>query len=240
MELTVLGCSGSYGAPAGGACSGYLVRAGRTAIWLDCGNGTLPALAHHVPIDAIDAVVVSHGHPDHWLDLCGLHVAYKYGYGRQVPVLSAPGVDEPLRSLVGDWSGQFTWTTIDDRSVHEVGDLTLRFARTDHPVPTFAVEIAGDDKRLVYTADTGPGWSPTVFDPADLLVIEASYQDAHGGHPVHLTARQAGTLARDAGARRTMITHVWPQLDPAVSVAEATAAYGREVMLAAPHATVTV
>src|ERR1043165_4257898 len=79
IEITVLGCSGSYGAPAGGACSGYLVRAGGTTIWLDCGNGSFANLQQHARVEDLDAVVISHGHPDHCVDIYGLHVLYKYG-----------------------------------------------------------------------------------------------------------------------------------------------------------------
>src|SRR5262249_22663217 len=65
VELTVLGCSGSFGAPPAGACSGYLVRHGSTAIWMDCGNGTFAHLQEHVSVDELDAVVITHEHPDH-------------------------------------------------------------------------------------------------------------------------------------------------------------------------------
>ena len=74
MELTVLGCSGSYGAPAGGACSGYLVRAGTTVLWVDCGNGSFTNLQQHVHPEELTAVVITHSHPDHCVDLYGLHV----------------------------------------------------------------------------------------------------------------------------------------------------------------------
>lgn len=241
MELTVLGCSGTYGAPAGGACSGYLLRSGATTVWLDCGSGTLVNLAHHVPIEELDGIVVSHSHVDHWMDLTGYLYACRYGFKRSaVPVFAAPLVQDRLDSVVGDATDVFEWSTVDEHRTVSIGEIAFRFSRTDHPVPTLAVEAQADGKRIVYSADTGPGWSPAAFDPADLLVIEASYQDASPPNPVHLTARQAGEIGRASHARRLMLTHLFPRIDPMISVAEASDAFGRDVILAAPHLSLTV
>ena len=102
--------------------------------------------------------------------------------------------------------------------------------------PTLAVELSADGKRLVYTADTGPDWSPEVFGAgADLVLSEATFQQDNVSSGIHLSARQAGERARAAGARRLMLTHLWPGLDPTASVVEGSEAFGREVLLAAPH-----
>ena len=238
MELTVLGCSGSYGAPAGGACSGYLVRAGSAALWLDCGNGTLANLQRHIAIDDVTAVVITHWHPDHCADIYGLHVLLKYGLGRTgFPVYAPEGTEDRLATLVdGDWGGAFAWAAVADNDAVAVGDAGLRFSRTSHPPPTLAVEVTADGKRLVYSADTGPEWSPEAFGGgADLVLSEASFQKDNENSGIHLSARQAGDAARHAGARRLMLTHLWPGLDPTASVVEGSEAFGREVMLAAPH-----
>jgi ribonuclease BN (tRNA processing enzyme) len=117
-----------------------------------------------------------------------------------------------------------------------VADCGLRFSRTAHPPPTLAVEVASGGKRLVYTADTGPDWSVEAFDRgADLVLSEATFQGDGQGVGIHLSARQAGEAARAAGARRLMLTHLWPGLDPTASVVEGSEAFGREVLLAAPH-----
>src|SRR4029079_16519241 len=93
VERTVLGCSGSYGAPAGGACSGYVVRAGDAVIWMDCGNGTFANLQQHVNPADITAVVITHGHPDHCVDIYGLHIMYKYGLQMNgLPVYAPEGL----------------------------------------------------------------------------------------------------------------------------------------------------
>ena len=237
MELTVLGCSGSYGAPVGGACSGYIVRAGDAVIWMDCGNGTFSNLHQHVNPSDITAVVISHAHADHCVDIYGLHVLFKYGLDRHLlPVYAPEGVEKTLEGLVGAWTDTFDWHLVGDGDHADVDGVSLDFARTDHPVPTVAIDIAHGDKRLVYTADTGPGWSVEAFPPgADLVLSEATYQHDHIPAPIHLSARQAGEAARAARARRLMLTHLWPTLDPVASVEEGSEAFGHAVTLAAPH-----
>ncbi|HEV7536823.1 MAG TPA: MBL fold metallo-hydrolase [Acidimicrobiia bacterium] len=241
MELTVLGCSGSYGAPAGGACSGYLLRTARATLWLDCGNGTLANLQRHSAVDDLTALVITHWHPDHCADIYGLQVLFKYGLGRTgFPVYAPEGTEARLGTLVdGDWGGAFDWSAVGDGDAVTVADCGLRFSRTAHPPPTLAVEATADGKRLVYTADTGPDWSVEAFGTgADLVLSEASFQGTGGptgAAAIHLSARQAGERARAAGARRLMLTHLWPGLDPTASVVEGSEAFGREVLLAAPH-----
>jgi ribonuclease BN (tRNA processing enzyme) len=237
VELTVLGCSGSYGAPVGGACSGYLVRAGESLIWMDCGNGTFANLQQHVNPSDLTAVVITHAHPDHCVDIYGLHVLYKYGLEQNcLPVYAPEGVERTLEALVGTWTDTFDWKLVGDGDKASILDTTLRFSRTDHPVPTTAVDIAHDGKRLVYTADTGPEWSVEAFEPgADLVLSEATYQHDDIRAPIHLSARQAGECARAARARRLMLTHLWPTLDPVASVEEGSEAFGHAVTLAAPH-----
>lgn len=237
MELTVLGCSGSYGAPAGGACSSYLVRAGETVLWMDCGNGSFANLQQHVHPSELTAVVITHAHPDHCVDIYGLHVLNKYGLERRgLPVYAPEGVEEQLEDLAGSWTDTFDWRVVGDGDAASLDSVALRFSRTDHPPPTMAVEVAHGGKRLVYTSDTGPRWSAEVFGARpDLLLSEATYQHDFIPTPIHLSARQAGEMGREVDARRLVLTHLWPGLDPVASVEEASEAYGRSVVLAAPH-----
>jgi len=237
VELTVLGCSGSYGSPAGGACSGYLVRAGDAVIWLDCGNGTFAHLQQHANPAELTAVVITHGHADHCVDIYGLHVLNKYGLERAgLPVYAPEGVEKTLEGLVGEWTDTFDWKLVGDGDRATIGDVNLRFSRTDHPLPTVGLDLEHAGKRLVYTADTGPDWSVEVFPHgADLVLSEATYQHDDIRAPIHLSARQAGEAARAAKARRLMLTHLWPTLDPVASVEEGSEAFGRAVTLASPH-----
>jgi len=237
VELTVLGCSGSYGAPAGGACSGYLVRAGDAKIWMDCGNGTFAKLQEHIDPAELSAVIITHGHADHAVDIYGLHVLYRYGLERRgLPVYTPEGLEKVLEGLVGTFEDTFDWRTVGDGDHASIGEASLRFSRTDHPPPTVAVEISHDAKRLIYTADTGPEWSVDAFGPgADLVLSEATYLHDDIRVAIHLSAHQAGAAAREARARKLMITHLWPTIDPVASAEEASEAFGGAVTLAAPH-----
>ncbi len=234
MELTVLGCSGSYSAP-DTACSGYLVREGDTSIWIDCGNGSFANLPRHLDPADLTAVVITHIHPDHCVDLYGLHVMYRYGLERTgFPIYAPAGTEAAMGALV-NWGDAFAWTDIDPIEGATVGDLRLAFSRTDHPPPTYAVEITNaGDRRFIYTSDTGPEWSVDAFAPgANLVLSEASYRHDHRRSPIHLSGRQAGAAARAAAAQRLVLTHLWPEVDPAVISEEGSEAFGAEVTLAA-------
>jgi len=208
---------------------------------VDCGNGTLANLQRHLDVGDLTGVVITHHHPDHSVDLYGLHVMWKYALEREgLPVLAPPGVRRRMTALVDDWHDAFEWAEVDDGDETALGDVRLRFSRTAHPVHTVAVELSADERRIVYTSDTCADWSPAVFGPgADLVVSEASYQRG-GSHPpgLHLDAHEAGQLAREARAKQLMITHIWPLLDPAVSVCQSTEAFGAPVLLAKPHLSV--
>jgi ribonuclease BN (tRNA processing enzyme) len=236
FSLTVLGCNGSYGAPVGGACSGYLVRAGGTTLWVDCGNGTFANLQRHADPASIDAVVITHAHPDHCVDIYGLHVLNKYWLERfELPVYAPEGVEKTLATLVGDdWGGAFDWQLVRDGDHDRIGDVDLRFSRTDHPPPTMAVELRRAGTRLVYTSDTGLGWSPEAFGAgADFVLSEATYKHDDLRAPIHLSAFQAGEVARAAGAQRLAITHIWPTFDHEAHRREAETGFEGPVELAA-------
>lgn len=244
MRLTVLGSSGTYPAP-GRPASGYLIEQGATRIWCDAGPGTLMALP--VDFSLVDAVFVSHRHPDHCLDI--IVASHVLAFGPE-PRFGVPlyGPESALESLVGFVDGGrvkevFDLRPLADSDVVEVGELGLEVAITDHSVPTFASRWSSADRTLCYSADTGPrgSWMRLAQD-ADLFLCEASYQGEPGieEYPHHLTAGEAGTIAREAGASRLMLTHIPPHRDPARSVIEAEARFDRPVMLAVPGATTTL
>jgi ribonuclease BN (tRNA processing enzyme) len=242
VDLIVLGSSGSFGAPEGGACSGYLVREGDAVLWVDCGNGTFVNLQRHVDPATLTGVVITHEHPDHCVDLYGLHVLLRYGLGREgLPVYAPTGAEARLGALVHDWGPTFEWRALHDGMCSEVGPFVLRFSRTDHPPPTYAVEMTAGGRRLVYTSDTGPRWDLAAFAPgADLVLSEASYLHADRHTAIHLSAQEAGEAARAVQAERLVLTHVWPGLDREEIAAEGSAAFGAPVTVAEPHLTIEV
>lgn len=229
LTVTVLGCSGSYPGP-GQACSGYLLESGTTRVWLDAGSGTLANLQRHIGLHEVDAIVLSHEHPDHWTDLEGFAVASHWVHHLPpVPVLAPAGL---RRHLMNRGDG-LIWREVADGHDTRIKDLRLRFSRTDHGPETLAVRVDGGGRALGYSADTGPGWSLAELGPGlDLALCEATYleEQDHGGR--HMTARQAGRSAREAGARDLVITHLLPTLDPELSRAAAADEFGREVQVA--------
>lgn len=236
MRLTVLGCSGSYPGP-GEACSGYLVQAAGRNVVFDLGSGSLANLQRHIELADIDAVVLSHRHPDHWMDLTGLRVAWKYGLGREgLPVCGTAETRERADALCDGVSPTFDWRDTYDGAVFDVGDLQLRLARTDHYVETYAVRIddPSSGRSLAYSADTGPGWSfAALGEGIDVGLCEATYatdEDAAG--ILHLSARQAGAMAREAGVERLILTHLLPGADAEAHRRIAEGAFGAPVEIA--------
>jgi ribonuclease BN (tRNA processing enzyme) len=241
LTVTVLGCSGSFPGP-GDACSGYLVRTPQANTLIDLGPGVLANLQVHVPIDELDAVLLTHHHPDHWLDLAILRTALRHVLDIEgLPVLGTAGILERAKVLMGDLAPTFRWTTLRRSSTLQIGDQALRFAVTDHPVETFAVRVEAEGRVLVYTADTGPDWLPgDLVTGADLLLCEATLAESEEGSVRHLSGRQAGALAREEGVRRLVLTHLAPGIDPTTQRREAAAAFGDAVELAHTHLTLTV
>jgi ribonuclease BN (tRNA processing enzyme) len=230
MRLTVIGCSGSHPGP-DSACSSYLIEHEGFRLLLDLGNGALGELQRHVDPRDIDALFLTHLHGDHWLDLVPLaHVRRHHPDGR---------VPKPLRVFAPTSerdrvTGAFGRANLDDVFAFEtardtdVGPFAVHVIRTKHPVETHAVKLAARGHTLVYTADTG--WFPELVGfarGADLLLAEAGFVDsAANANGVHLTATQAGDLAKAANVARLVITHVAPWHDAAAQARKAEAAFG--------------
>lgn len=236
LTVSVLGCCGSFPG-AGGACSGYLVDDGSTRVWLDAGSGTMANLQRLVALEDVDALVLSHEHPDHWQDLEGLVIALRHVTDRTgLPVFAPAGLRARTYHPSEPW---LAWSDITDRDRVEVGTLTLTFSRTDHSPETLAVRVdgqagAGGAPACVgYSADTGPDWSLEALGPGlDLALCEATVPVADEGRLQHLSARQAGASARAAGVGTLVLTHLWPMLDPEASRRDGADAFGRPVEVA--------
>jgi ribonuclease BN (tRNA processing enzyme) len=241
LTLTVLGCSGTYPAP-GGACSGYLVQAAGTTVAVDLGPGTFANLQAHVDPAALDAVVLTHEHPDHWLDLPVLRNAFRYVLDLEdLQVYGTAATERLATTLIEDLDPTLVWHILGPAEPVEVGDLRFRFGRTDHPVETLAVRVDADGRSLLYSADTGPAWDPgDLGQGVDLLLCEASLRAEHEDQVQHLSARQAGTLARTLGAGHLVLTHIVPGVDPDTQRTDAEAAYGGDVSIATTGAVFTI
>ncbi|WP_185995077.1 MBL fold metallo-hydrolase [Nocardioides campestrisoli] len=243
MRLTVVGCSGSYPGPESPA-SCYLLEAehqGRTwRVLLDLGSGALGALQRHVDPLTIDAVLLSHLHPDHCMDLCGYHVLRRYhpkGPQERIPVWGPAGTAERMAlaydlPLESGMTGEFDFRVWGE--AFRFGPFEVQAVPVVHPVPAFALRVATQGTVVAYTGDTGPCEAlDRVSADADVLLAEASFQEGDVNPPdLHLTGRECGELATRAGVRRLLLTHVPPWHDPEVALQEAKEVYSGPLELA--------
>lgn len=232
----MLGGCGAFPEP-GRACSGFLVEWDGFRLVLDLGYATLPRLLAHCPDGAVDAVVVTHEHPDHCVDLHGLFRMRLYGTasGSRIPLYCPPGVLDRLQGLEPDADLRTVFQPHDLPGEHRVGPFALRGLPLPHFVPAAGVRLRAGETVLAYTGDTGP--DPALAElgrGADLYIVEATDRTGEEQRPQRnlLTAREAGHWAAEAGARRLMLTHFWPGNDRAVAVAAARASFPGEILTA--------
>lgn len=249
MKLTVVGCSGSFPS-AESACSSYLVEADGYRLLLDMGNGALGELQRHIGLYDLDAVVLSHLHADHCIDMCGYFVAryYRHEGGRcePIPVFGPQGTERRLDLAYGDtpsdsaMSEVFDFRTLVGGTSFELGPFEIHTAAMAHPVEAYAFRVVHKDtgKVLVYSGDTGPCPELAALSRhADLFLCEASFTHGKEAIPdLHLTGREAGECAQAAGVGQLVLTHVPPWTDAKVNMRDAKDAFQGPVELARPGA----
>jgi ribonuclease BN (tRNA processing enzyme) len=247
VRLTVVGCSGSLPGPRS-AASCYLVEHDGFVLVLDLGSGALGPLQTYVRPADVGAVLLSHLHADHCLDLTGLYVSLRYTPGEApgVPVRATP---VPVHGPVGTGERIAAAYDVDPKELadvlefHDVTPGTFRLGPFEvtaapalHPVPAHVLRLSAGGRTLAYTGDTAPCPEvDAIAAGADVLVAEASFT-ARATNPkgLHLTGREAGEIAQRAGVGRLLVTHVPPWYDPADAAAEAASAFDGPVDHAVP------
>jgi ribonuclease BN (tRNA processing enzyme) len=249
-RVVVLGSCGAWPEP-GRACSGFVLEYGGARVVLDLGYGTLPRLLTLLgssAADGIDAVIITHAHPDHMVDLHGLMRARWFGRRSASPIpLHAPEpVLSRLISLEDDGAdvvrGAFDWHPL-PAPPRQIGPLLLESVELPHYLPNAGVRLSAPGLAVAYTGDTGV--DPVLAEigrDADLYIVDATDRWQRPGAPgaaagtpgpvLDLTAREAGEAAAAAGARRLLLTHFWPDNDRRASRAAAAAVFGGEVLIA--------
>lgn len=236
---------------AGGACSGYVVESGGACLLLDCGPGVLARLRALRDYASVDAVVISHVHADHVLDLVPYASALTYsprGAAGELPrpaLHVPPGAAQQLAALsVGAGMGAdhverpFAVREYTPEETLTAGPLRVRFQPVPHYVPSNAIEVSDGQVRITFGSDCGPNAAlPAFARETDLLLVEATLRVPDSGDPRgHLTAHEAGEHGRAAAARRLVVTHWSDELDAGVVRSEAERGYGGAVELAADGA----
>ncbi|RIK42192.1 MAG: MBL fold metallo-hydrolase [Chloroflexi bacterium] len=257
MQLTVLGGAAAWPNP-GQGCSSYLVSDAETRLVLDCGPDTLHVLRRVTEYRDVSAIVISHCHSDHMLDL----VPYRYGlvYGpqppaRRIPLWMPPGGKRVLERLAdalnaGEptpsfWDTAFDVREYDPSTSLEIGNLRLSFQQTQHYILCFACRLAGSGGRtLFYSADAGRV-EPLIplAHGCNVALVEATV-DCHPDIPLesrgHITPDEAGSLAKLSGAEMLVLTHLWSERQERDVIAEARAQFDGPIAIAKPGMVVDV
>lgn len=250
LTLTILGGSAAGPNP-GQGCSGYLVSHRQTSVVLDLGPGTLPQLRWHTNFRELDAVVLSHLHLDHMLDVLALRFALAYNpvkAGQPLPLWVPPGGAAFFTRLARAFAAEtpaaeylsvFSIREYDPALPLQIGELTIEFHATAHFVPCWAMRVSnGIDAPLFYSADTGPGARLAEFAAGSrVAVVEGT--DPHGEQRPrhergHLSPAEAGRLARDAGAEILVLSHLWSENDQFAAQRSASQEFPGRVLLATP------
>ena len=242
MELIVIGAGPAYTDRRGAAAASYLVRAGDAAILLDLGQGAFPNLASTIDPSGLAAVLVSHLHPDHFIDLVPLrhYLRYEFAPPRRVRVLGPAGLGDRLDALHGHPG--FTAVSLDVAPLavgsQRIGPFEVEARLVHHTEESYAfrVSVAGAPgtpagQGLVYTGDCGRSNDLIpLIRPGDTLLSEASF--GAGQVPAgaeHLTAADAGCAATDGHAARLLLTHIQIGYSRAEALAAAQSAFSGPV-----------
>ncbi len=247
MRLTIVGCSGSFAGPRSPA-SCYLVQTeyeGRSwNLILDLGNGALGALQRHMDPMAIDAVMLSHLHTDHCLDLCGLYVMQRYLPGpvshARIPVYGPRRTGDRMARAYDltppdTMDSEFDFRELSDDAPVRIGPFTVTPHRVNHPVEAYGFRVEADGKVLAYTGDTDTcdALKRLCHNAALVLADSAFIDDRDVAQGIHLSGSRAAQAAIDAGGvQRLMLTHIPAWNEPAVCRAQAAAVWPGRVELA--------
>ena len=246
MKLTVVGCAPAFTSQPGQSSSCYLVEHGRTSILLDLGQGSFSELWQHQSPARVAAIVISHMHADHNVDLVPLRHWVRYrnrGYG---PALFGPS---ELRARLGayqadpDFLSDLAGESLQPRSML-IGDLRVEASRVTHIPDSFAFRVTPADGKgpgLVYSGDCGVADDllPLVR-PSDTFLCEAGFGLTREAPGIHLTAAEAGTVAKQGAAARLILTHIHDGTDRAAVLEAATEVFGATSELAEPGMTVDI
>jgi ribonuclease BN (tRNA processing enzyme) len=221
MKLTVLGCAGTFPGP-DSACSSYVVEHEGFRLLIDAGNGALGPLQEYVGLLNIDAVLVSHLHGDHCLDLVAYSYALRYHPEGPLPRLPVYGPVSTRHRLCGafdDWPSDGLSDVFDFRGIRAghraIGPFEIELDRVRHPIEAYGMRFTAGGRTFAFSGDTGT--CEQVEPPG-----------------IHMSGRDAGETAHRAEAHKLLLTHMVPWADKAQLQDEATGQYEGEIECAVP------
>jgi ribonuclease BN (tRNA processing enzyme) len=243
MEIIVLGASAAYPGP-DNPCSGYLLRQGDSRLLIDCGCGVLGNLQKHIDLRRVDNIIVSHMHPDHFFDLIPYRYALRYGLQKEagLPGLYLPpggaevlkGVAIPFAETDDFFVDVFRVRQFDPAEKLQLGPFTVEFTAVHHYIDAYALSVTAG-RKLAYSSDTG--MCPELVQVAMgadmfLCTVGRCLGEDIASLWGHMLPQEAGAVARQAGARRLMLTHLWPDCDRDLCLQQASDAFGGRAELA--------
>lgn len=219
MKLKILGSQSPYNTP-GHNCPGYMFQEGNTRLLLDAGSGSHSLLNYPTDLENL-SIILSHLHRDHYNDIYNLqYSSFVFHNQKRVknPInIMLPSTPTTIHDDILSEDNSFaTYKTINSSSNIQIGSMNVSFCPTDHPVETYAIKVKCGNRTIVYTSDTSYSAKNRLVDfskGADLLICEASLLKEHGFPEInsHLTAYQAGTIAKEAHVKGLILTHFWPE-----------------------------
>lgn len=229
MKLKVLGTQSPYNT-IGHNCPGFLITDGETKIMLDCGSGSHSLLNFPNDLNNL-SIIISHLHRDHYNDIYNMQYSSFVFHNqkrieRAVDIYLPSSPENIYQDIIGETNSFSNYSAIDEKSNISIGNIDISFCQTDHPVETYAVKLSNGDRTIVYTSDTSFSCKDKLVEfakNADLLICESSLLTSYGFPEInsHLTAKQAGIIAKEAGVNGLMLTHFWPEETPENYVEEA-------------------
>jgi ribonuclease BN (tRNA processing enzyme) len=242
MELTILG-SGTVVPDGKRNSAGYFVELPDASMMMDCGAGTVHALARYgLPWQRMSHLFISHFHVDHIGEIASLFFAFKWGMeaGRSEPLtlIGPHGLDRVLEKLdeaLGPrlFEPRFpvSLKMLAPNERIEAGRATVSVARTPHTSESLAIRIDSDGRSLCYTGDTD--YSDDLIDffkESDVLVSECSFRYRKQGVP-HLSIQDVSRMAARARVARLVVTHFYFPVDDEELKSQLGAEYSGEVIV---------
>lgn len=229
MKLKVLGTQSPYNT-LGHNCPGFFIKDEKSKIMIDCGSGSHGLL--NFPNDLNDlSIIISHLHRDHYNDIYNMqYSSFVFHNQKRIerPIdIYLPSTPENIyEDIIGETNSFANYSVINEDTKLKIGNMNISFCKTDHPVETYAIKVSNGDKTIVYTADTSFSAKERIAEfakGADLLICESSLLTSYGFPEInsHLTAKQAGIIAKEAEVHGLMLTHFWPEENPEKFVEEA-------------------